>query len=425
MSSSRGRRGFDGTHIHYGWVVAVAAIVLSFFAQAATSPSGQYVASITAELGFSRGAYMVTSSVNAIVHVLFSLVYGTISKKISAKKLIALAMGLLASTLIINSFAQDLWVFYLTSAMLGTALAIGVSVTMAIIIRNWFAYKQGTLIGILLAAGSAGGAIFTQVAVRIAGTYGWRVSYRCSAALLIFIALPCLLLIKEKPEDKGLEPYGIEHIRGVNIQKGSGIASDGLGFLEAMKMPRFWLGAAGFFLLGSCAHPILGNLPAYVTDSGFNPTYAGLASGLCLISAAAYKLILGGVYDRFGIAPVIVTCFAGSAVSSLLFAGALSEVTIIAVPLIFGASLCGVTMVPLLYVATAFGQKEYASFSGIFMALIPAGSAIGNPVLGAVYDRFGSYRPALFVMAGLATIALFFVLVSLKGRRFVQPAKAH
>jgi len=54
-----------------------------------------------------------------------------------------------------------------------------------------------------------------------------------------------------------------------------------------------------------------------------------------------------------------------------------------------------------------YGNREYATAVGFFMAANNLGSAIGPTLCGTVYETMGSYRPAFFVFIfATAVIAL-------------------
>ena len=69
-------------------------------------------------------------------------------------------------------------------------------------------------------------------------------------------------------------------------------------------------------------------------------------------------------------------------------------------------------MLPL-YTSGMFGQKSYSRILGLVVSINTAGYAVGAPLLNAVFDRVGSYRPALWAGAALMlliTISFQFIL---------------
>lgn len=410
----------DGSRLHYAWMVALGAVILSFFCQSTIATSSQYVSAITSELGISRAAFMITFSIRPVVALICNLLYGPISKKLGIRMILAIGIASTVLAQVLNSFTNSLIVFYLDSILFGIALASTGAVTVAVLINNWFSRHQGTLIGILMASVSAGASIMTQVAVWSLNTYGWRFSYRLTAVIALVVAIPAILLIRDKPSDKGIMPYGIElDVSDMPVGKRSEVT--GVILKDAVKTKRFWLGFFGFFLIGSCVHPVFTVLPGYVTDSGLAPAAAGIVTGVAYVAAATSKIILGKVYDRHGLISLIWISFLCFPVSSFLFYGSLTPALLVPISAVFGVSLCAVTMVSPLFVATVFGRKDYATFAGIFVALIQGGTALVSPLLGLTYDLTGSYKPCILILVGVSFVGLALVLVAMRGKKYYIP----
>ena len=65
-------------------------------------------------------------------------------------------------------------------------------------------------------------------------------------------------------------------------------------------------------------------------------------------------------------------------------------------------------MLPI-YAADLFGRKSYAKILGIFVSVNTAGYAVGSPLMNLSYDIFGSYKPALILVASLMVV-VFIIL---------------
>ena len=69
-------------------------------------------------------------------------------------------------------------------------------------------------------------------------------------------------------------------------------------------------------------------------------------------------------------------------------------------------------MVPI-YAADLFGQKSFDQILGKFVSFNVFGFALGSPIMGACFDRFGTYKPALIMASAvmiIVIIAMQFVL---------------
>src|SRR5258708_21635623 len=78
----------------------------------------------------------------------------------------------------------------------------------AVIASRWFRTGEGLVVGILTAANAAGQLIFLPTMAAIVSTAGWRVMSLVVAASVIVIVPVLALLMRERPEDLGLAPYG-------------------------------------------------------------------------------------------------------------------------------------------------------------------------------------------------------------------------
>ena len=57
-----------------------------------------------------------------------------------------------------------------------------------------------------------GGTFLSPLITTMITSYGWRTSYRMIGLLVLAVAAPiALLLIRTRPKDKGLSPYGNEN----------------------------------------------------------------------------------------------------------------------------------------------------------------------------------------------------------------------
>ena len=64
---------------------------------------------------------------------------------------------------------------------------------------------------IAMAGIGVGGTIFSPVITWLLGAYGWRSTYRIMALIILVLALPAaLFILRKRPEDMGLLPYGSE-----------------------------------------------------------------------------------------------------------------------------------------------------------------------------------------------------------------------
>ncbi|NLN49854.1 MAG: MFS transporter, partial [Clostridiales bacterium] len=133
--------------------------------------------------------------------------------------------------------------------------------------------------------------------------YGWRTTYFYLAASALIIALPFVLgLVKSRPSDKGLKPYGAEKFETVNgaaSQSATNVAR-GVTAAKALKSPAFYLAAitaGGLAIFGTFSVQMV----AFAGSVGFDIAKAGSVMSFLMIGLVIGKVLYGWVNDKTGL----------------------------------------------------------------------------------------------------------------------------
>ena len=134
---------------------------------------------------------------------------------------------------------------------IGLTLAAGPTLTK--VVSAWFYRRRGVTLGLVNGGGAIGGRVLVPSASFILVLASWRAAYQLLGLLLLFLVLPLgFLLIKNRPEDMGLQPQGKHGNR--EISHGTIVSYVGeyevrdSTFSEAMRTPFFWKLTAGYFV---------------------------------------------------------------------------------------------------------------------------------------------------------------------------------
>ena len=79
---------------------------------------------------------------------------------------------------------------------------------------NWFQSHLGVVTGIVMAASGVGGSALSLVLSGIMESAGWRASLLFAAGLLAAVAVMIFFVMKDRPEELGLQPYHDPERRG-------------------------------------------------------------------------------------------------------------------------------------------------------------------------------------------------------------------
>ena len=223
-------------------------VVLGF----CSSSKSLYISAITEALNISRGAFSINDSCRYITTAVVNLFFGALIVKFGERKLIALGFSCLITSMLIYSFAENIFLFYLGGVFLGAGLSWTTTTMVGYIVNKWCRKNKGTIMGAVLAANGFGAAVAMQVVspmiYREGDAFGYRTAYRFVALLLLITAVIVLAFLKEKQ----IIPQSINEGKQ---KKGTSWA--GIPFSEAIHKPEFYLAVVCIFLTGMVLQGIL------------------------------------------------------------------------------------------------------------------------------------------------------------------------
>jgi MFS family permease len=418
IASTEERECFEKQGFFYGWIVAAACFTMVFVSLGlGNSPGGLYITPVTEELDFSRGAFSIIISLRFISTAAFNIFLGFLVKRLEVRKMIGIGFGLLAISYFVFSRSQNLMFFYLSGIILGIGLAFSSTAVVSILIERWFIERKGMIMGIVLAGSGLGGALFNTIVAGWIERYGWNQSYFFTGVCLMVFAIPVLAVIRNNPDEMGFVPYGSEKKQLTNSKR-----EEWKGFTleESLKKPYFYLTGLCVFFIGFLNSPVYIAAPSHMIDRGLDVKFAATAMSLFFLSLAVAKVVMGLLYDRFGLKTALVICFASHIIGTLLLAFVQNKLTAILFAIIFGFSVQIETVSIPLMIFELFGSKTYIAIIGIFLAMSTMGIAISNPIMNFSYDLMGSYQGILLLYVVLSFVILTLLLYIMRAARTDQ-----
>ena len=394
--------------LHYGWVVFGCCFVMVLVALGfCSSCKSLYLPVITENLNIPRSLYSITDSCRYVVVAVMNLLFGSLVQKHSPRKLAALGFASLIISCLLYSFATHVVVFYIGGCFLGIGLAWTTTTMVGYFVEKWFTKSKGAIMGIILASNGIGAAIASQVLTPMiysaTNENGWRVSYRFTAGLLAVVGVIVVFLLRDKPEDKGLEPMGADAV----AKEKRGAKWEGISAKEAFRRPYTYFALLFVFLVGYSLQGTTGCASAHMKDVGFDPALIANALSLHSLVLAAAKMLTGVCFDRFGLRVSMLICN----VCSMVALGALPfmDGTSTSLPYIYSVIIpfglpLETVMLPLI-ASDLYGQKDYSKLMGIFVSVNTMGYFFGSPAINLVYDKAGTYRPAFFAAIAIMAVA--------------------
>jgi len=369
-----------------------------------------FLAPVCDELGFTRSQMSANQTIMGFGMMAVGLLWGPIFSRLKLKRLMSIAAVVTCVCYFLYGFARSIWAFYGLSIALALSTALLSWTPLTVIIGNWFNEKRGLAIGITFMGSGVGGMLFNALGGVLIASLGWRYTFMIYAAVMVVTVLPTVLfVIKTKPEDVGLEPYG-----GYAAAQGqTGGEKPGMSLKTAMRGGNIYVLSGCFLLIGFCMNSMNLTTAPNISALGYSPVFAAGVASAYMASLAVAKILLGGMCDRIG---TWKGC--GIALVSLLIAS-LSAALAGNMPFVFLLVLTnglgtafGSVAYPLI-ARDLYGEKDQAAISGIFSSIGSLGGSFGPTICGMVYDMTGAYTPAFYVIAMLTLVIGGYVIINL------------
>lgn len=405
--------------IHFAWFVMTGlGLLAAGSAGSYTVLVGSFLTPVSTDLGIdlSTLSYYFTALIIALALTL-PFVGKVLPKMNLPVSLTAIsAIEVLAGGLM--SIFTKAWMFYVAAIVIGICMAFTCMVPMSIIMDNWFKKKTGFAIGICWSFTSVYLAIMSPVLSKIIESMGWRVSFVVLAVVSGALMLPStIFLIRYKPSDKGLLPYGYEKTDEEPTAEEVANATEedsGISLKKMLRSPAFIAVAATLCIIQLTV--VMNQLfPTYAVSVGFDATVGGLMVSAAMIFDMILNPIIGATCDRYGSVKAIL----GWDVISILSFVILIFSTDKGLPYlaIFGAGvndvmyvICGVGITAL--AMTAFGSKNFGKIFSYIVALGYIVGSFGMPLMTDIYEKFGSFQAVFITCIILDCVIAVLVIIS-------------
>jgi MFS family permease len=248
-------------NIHYGWVMVGVTFLAALISAGTVGAPGVFIVPLQKEFGWSNAEI---SSALSIRFILFGLMapfaaalmnrYGLRNVTLAAQ--LVVMSGLLGSLLMTKVW--QLWLLWGVVIGIGTgmtALVLGVTIA-----TRWFAARRGLVVGIMTASVATGQLVFLPALAAITERLGWRIALALVCLMLGVAAFAVLLVMRDRPSDVGLRPFGDKGSEPLPAPPPSTapIMAAALGTLrDSSKSMVFWILFATFFICGASTNGLV------------------------------------------------------------------------------------------------------------------------------------------------------------------------
>jgi MFS family permease len=280
-------------NIHYGWVMVGVTFLTALISAGAVGAPGVFIVPLQKEFGWTTAQISSALSIRLVLFGLMAPFAAALLNRFGLRNVTFSALVTVATALVVSLFMTKIWQLML---LWGVVVGIGTGMTAlvlgATVSARWFAARRGFVVGILTASAATGQLVFLPLLASLTERVGWRPALGLMCALLGVAALAVLLVMRDRPGDVGLRPFGDQGSEPLPAPppNTAPIMAAALGALrESARTRVFWILFATFFICGASTNGLIQvHLIPMCLDYGIPQVQA------------ASLLAAMGVFDFFG-----------------------------------------------------------------------------------------------------------------------------
>ena len=239
--------------VFYGWFVVIGAALVSFGVAGGQFSFGVFLKPMTEEFGRSRGTLSLAFGTTFMISGLLRPLAGYLADRYSPKIAVLSGVVVMGTMLLFIPFIQNLAQLFLIFAVMSIGITLGTGPILTKVISAWFYTKRGITMGLVNGASSFGAMILVPGTSAFLVLGDWKQGYWFLGLLLLALVLPAsYLMIRNKPADVGMEPFGasdpaLGSSRVSSVQRQTLFGRDAT-FREAIVSPLFRKLTLGYFV---------------------------------------------------------------------------------------------------------------------------------------------------------------------------------
>ena len=398
-------------NIHYGWAMVAVTFLTALITAGTVGAPGVFIVPLQKEFGWSTAEISSALSIRFILFGLMAPFAAALMNRYGLRNVTLSALLVVVSGLVASLAMTKVWHLML---LWGVVIGIGTGMTAlvlgATIASRWFVARRGLVVGILTASVATGQLAFLPLLAVLTDRYGWRSALALVCVMLGVAALAVLMIMRDRPSDLGLRPFGDEGTAPLPAPppNNAPIVAAALGTLrDASKSRVFWVLFATFFICGAGTNGLVQvHLIPMCLDYGIPQVQAASLLAAMGIFDFFGTIISGWLSDRYD-NRYLLFWYYGLRGLSLLFLPFtnFSFYGLSVFAMFYGLDWIATVPPTVRLTAQRFGPERANLVFGWIFAGHQLGAGIAAFGAGLSRTIYATYLPAFFVAGALCIVA--------------------
>lgn len=395
--------------LHYGWVIVFTGTLVTVLAHGFGRMSYSVILPAMKEgLGLSYTQAGAIATGNFIGYLVLAVLGGLLAARFGTRRTVFVSLLVMGVSLVLTGFSKSfLFAFFMR---LVTGMGNGGSyIPIMALPAAWFLVRKGLATGIVAAGIGLGlslsGLILPSL-IKGYGDMGWRLAWFLLGGLVLGGSFVCYLLLRDRPSEKGLLPYGASSGYMPVSRPPVGL----FGAFKAVASDRevLKLGLA-YFGYGFSYIIYLTFFVAYLTkERGMELGKAGFYLSILGFLSIFCGVVYGCLSDRIGRRNALAMAYLALAVSYILLTFPKAGLWYLFSLVIYGLSAFSVPTLMATAAGDLVGDRLAPAGLGFVTLFFGIGQAFGPFVGGLLKDLYGTFVIPLWLSTAVSVLAAFF-----------------
>lgn len=304
------------------------------------------------------------------------------------------------STVLIGRQTGGAWTYYLSVALAG---AFGpTTIIYNKVVAGLFTQNRGKALGMFYVLTTPISALMPQITTRLLNHFGWRGVFTVYG-FVAFAIVPLLYFGLEEPGRSA--PGGLLgrlRMGRLAALQGTPAALVGMTAGEARKCKTFWILVAISISASALHMGWIQHNVSYLIGRGFTQRQIANCLSISFLFVPVASFLGGYVLDRVH-TPKIAAPFAllgtiGTVCWWLAWPNFGGTRMVFAGMILVSSALASAAPIQIYFFTRYFGLKAFAEIFGLLLGIQSLVYGIGPPIIGALFDRTGSYNVVLLML---------------------------
>ena len=397
------------TGLFFGWRMVAASAALRVLAAGLHSYGFTvFFLPLSQDLNLSRTATSLAFSLARAEGAIEGPIVGHLLDRYGPRPIMLAAVLLMGFGYLILSTVDSYLAFLIIyTGVISLTHAGGFMHAPTVLINTWFIRLRARAMTINSAAYGLGGVLIAPLLSLVVNSWGWRWGAAIAGLAFLVIGLPLCLTIRRSPESMGLLPDGARPMNPLDPSHDAfkeSVPELEVTAGEAFRSFAFWALILGSGIRNASYHAISTHFIPLMIWKGMSEAQAAFLLGLFAFLGFSSTLVFGWLADSVN-KPRMVSWILFAAGASLLLPIIGSSIWVLGLFILVFTAVEATYAVGWALVGDLFGRKHFAKIRGYMSIFYVWGSVAGPVLAGAIYDRWQTYQPMLWLLIFLFTLS--------------------